>query len=57
MPPRIFDEFDTEPPSNTSDDELSESTTDLQPHPNGALTATSAQIALIESLATRLRIV
>ncbi|KAJ6101109.1 hypothetical protein N7499_000739 [Penicillium canescens] len=57
MPPRSSDELDTEPPSNINNDELSESTTDLQPHPSGALTTTSAQIALIESLATRLRIV
>jgi hypothetical protein len=58
MPPRsFFDEFDTEPPSNINDDELNGSITDLQPHPNGAFTATSAQIALIESLATRVRIV
>ncbi|KAJ5895286.1 hypothetical protein N7495_006977 [Penicillium taxi] len=58
MPPRIsFDEFDTEPPSNFNDDQLHESTIDPQPHPKNIFTATSVQIALIESMPTRLRIV
>ncbi|GFG09665.1 uncharacterized transcriptional regulatory protein C139.03 [Aspergillus udagawae] len=58
MPPRIsFDEFDTEPPSNITDDKLGESTTELHPHPKDTFTATSVQLALIESLPVRLRIV
>ncbi|KAF7184681.1 hypothetical protein CNMCM7691_006043 [Aspergillus felis] len=58
MPPRIsFDEFDTEPPSNINDDMLDESTTELQPCPKGTLTATSVQLALIDTLSVRLRIV
>ncbi|KAK4035244.1 hypothetical protein C8A01DRAFT_18057 [Parachaetomium inaequale] len=58
MPPRIsVDEFDTEPPSNVNDDEISESTTVLQPHPKDTFTSTSIQLALLDSLPTRLRIV
>ncbi|KAF4202326.1 hypothetical protein CNMCM8927_000273 [Aspergillus lentulus] len=58
MPPRIsFDEFDAEPPSNINDNELNESTTELQPHQMDVFTATSVQLALIESLPVRLRIV
>jgi hypothetical protein len=58
MPPRIsLDEFDTEPPSNVNDDEISESTTVLQPHPKDTFTSTSIQLALLDSLPTRLRIV
>ncbi|KAK3311212.1 uncharacterized protein B0T15DRAFT_482296 [Chaetomium strumarium] len=58
MPPRIAqDEFDTNPPSNVNDDEMDESTTVLQPHPKSTFTSTSFQLALLESLPTRLRIV
>ncbi|EAW21219.1 C6 zinc finger domain protein [Aspergillus fischeri NRRL 181] len=58
MPPRIsFDEFDTEPPSNINDDELDESTTELQPYAKDTFTGTSTQLALIESLPIRLQIV
>lgn len=58
MPPRIsFDEFDTEPPSNINDAELNESTTQLQSCPKGTFTSTSVQLALIDSLSVRLRIV
>jgi hypothetical protein len=58
MPPRIsFDEFDTETPSNINDNELNESTAELQPHPKDTFTATSVQLALIDSLPVRLRIV
>ncbi|KAF4177506.1 hypothetical protein CNMCM7927_003169 [Aspergillus lentulus] len=58
MPPRIsFDEFDAEPPSNINDNELNESTTELQPRQMDVFTATSVQLALIESLPVRLRIV
>jgi len=57
MPPRIsFDEFDTAAPSNNNDDEIDESTTVLQPYPNGIYTATSMQLILLNSLPTRLRI-
>lgn len=57
MPPRIsFDEFDTEPPSNTNDDEMDESTTVLQPHPRGTFTTTSIQLVLLDSLQTRVQI-
>ncbi|KAF7596503.1 hypothetical protein BBP40_001375 [Aspergillus hancockii] len=58
MPPRIsFHEFDTEPPSNVSDDSLNESTTELRSYPKGTFTTTSVQLALTESLSTRLQIV
>ncbi|KAF7126148.1 hypothetical protein CNMCM5793_002570 [Aspergillus hiratsukae] len=58
MPPRIsFEEFDTEPPSDVNDDQLDESTTELQPYSKGTFTGTSIQLALIESLPVRLRIV
>ncbi|KAM5357881.1 hypothetical protein ACJZ2D_015828 [Fusarium nematophilum] len=57
MPPRIsFDEFDTEPPSNINDDELSEATAVVQPHPKSAYTQMSMQLLLLDSLPTRLRI-
>ena len=57
MPPRIsFDEFDIEAPSNNNDDELSESTVALQPHPKGTYTTTSMQLMLLDSLPIRLRI-
>jgi hypothetical protein len=58
MPPRIdLDEFDTKAPSNVNDDQMDESTTVLEPHPNNTFTSTSIQLALLESLPTRLRIV
>ncbi|KAL2178472.1 uncharacterized protein P884DRAFT_283904 [Thermothelomyces heterothallicus CBS 202.75] len=58
MPPRIsLDEFDTRPPSNINDDEISESTTVLRPHPEETFTSTAIQIALRASFPTRLRIV
>lgn len=58
MPPRIsYDEFDTEPPSNIDDESFDESTTELQVYPEGTFTTTSVQLALIESLSVRLRIV
>ena len=58
MPPRIsLDEFDTEPPSNINDDELDSSTTLLNPPLRTALTSTSSQLALLDSLPVRLRIV
>jgi hypothetical protein len=57
MPPRISsDEFDTKPPSNINDDEMDESTSVIQPHPENIYTATSIQITLLNSLSTRLRI-
>lgn len=57
MPPRIsFDEFDTEAPSNSNDDEMDESTTTLQPHPKDTYTMTSMQLLLLDSLPTRLRV-
>ncbi|KAK4148412.1 hypothetical protein C8A00DRAFT_19752, partial [Chaetomidium leptoderma] len=58
MPPRIsLDEFDTEPPFNINDDEINESTTVLQPHSKDTFTSTSIQLAMLDSLPTRLRIV
>ena len=57
MPPRMsVDEFDTAAPSNNNDDEIEESTTELQPHPKGTYTATTMQLLLLDSLPTRLRI-
>lgn len=58
MPPRIsFDDFDTEPPSNSNDDEIDESTTRVVPHPRNTYTTTCMQLTLLDSLPTRLRIV
>ncbi|SPQ19355.1 205fc1b6-2513-496d-9409-9095ae86af20 [Thermothielavioides terrestris] len=58
MPPRIaLSEFDTEPPSNINDEDMDESTTAVQPRPRDTFTSTSLQLALLESLPTRLRIV
>lgn len=58
MPPRIsFDEFDVDPPSNVNDEDLDESTTVLEPHPQSTFTATSIQLTLLASLPVRLRIV
>lgn len=57
MPPRIsFDEFDTQPPANISDNEIDESTTVLQSHPRDTYTSTSMQILLLDSLPIRLRV-
>ncbi|KAI1815826.1 hypothetical protein GGS20DRAFT_575910 [Poronia punctata] len=56
MPPRVsFHDFDTEPPSNVDDYELSESTTMLQAHPREKHTSTSMQLQLIDSLPIRLK--
>ncbi|KAI3401796.1 hypothetical protein diail_8174 [Diaporthe ilicicola] len=58
MPPRItLDEFDVEPPSNVNDEDLNDSTTVTQPLPRSTFTETSIQLALLESLPVRLRIV
>ncbi|KKY37383.1 putative c6 zinc finger domain protein [Diaporthe ampelina] len=58
MPPRIsLDEFNVEPPSNLNDEDLEESTTTIEPHPKGTFTETSTQLALLDSLPIRLRIV
>ncbi|KAH6630801.1 hypothetical protein B0J18DRAFT_448824 [Chaetomium sp. MPI-SDFR-AT-0129] len=68
MPPRIaLDEFDVEAPANVDDDEMDETTTTvpaaagtaLKPysHPRDVVTDTSVQLALLDSLPTRLRIV
>ena len=57
MPPRIsLDEFDTEPPSNVNDDEMDELTAVLQPRAKDTFTDTSIQLAMLDSLPTRLRI-
>ncbi|KAI0387465.1 hypothetical protein F5Y04DRAFT_4916 [Hypomontagnella monticulosa] len=57
MPPRIsLDDFDTEAPSNNSDDELDESTTTLRSHSRSTYTTTSIQLTLLDLLPTRLRI-
>lgn len=58
MPPRIsLDEFNVEPPSNLNDEDLDESITTIEPHPKGIFTGTSMQLALLDSLPVRLRIV
>ncbi|KAK3713009.1 hypothetical protein LTR37_008694 [Vermiconidia calcicola] len=58
MPPTIhFDKFDTEPPSNSNDDEIADSTTVLQPYSKDECTMTSVQLILLRSLRTRHRIV
>jgi hypothetical protein len=57
MPPRIsLDEFDAEAPSNYDDDQLDDTTSAIYPHPLGHYTMTSLQIALYQSMATRLQI-
>ncbi|KAK7229700.1 hypothetical protein V2G26_001870 [Clonostachys chloroleuca] len=58
MPPRIsFDEFDTRPPSNVDDADMDDTTSVLEPHHKARFTDTSIQIALLESLPNRLKIV
>ncbi|KAJ4422253.1 hypothetical protein N0V82_003113 [Gnomoniopsis sp. IMI 355080] len=58
MPPRIsHDEFDTEPPSNVNDDDMNESTLEIMPYPRNTFTATSTQLALLDSIPVRLRVV
>lgn len=58
MPPKIsLDEFDTKPPSNINDDDIGETPTALQPHPENVYTNTSIQRLLLSSLPTRLRII
>lgn len=58
MPARIsFDEFDTEPPSNTDDDEMNESMTEVHLHLRDEYTMMSVQLGLLDSLRTRLHIV
>ena len=57
MPARIsYEEFDTEAPSNYNDNEIDESTTELQPHARSTYTSTSTQIMLLDTLPIRLRI-
>ncbi len=58
MPPRIsLRESDAEPPSNINDSEMDESTAELQPHPKHTVTSTSLQLALMDSMPTRLQMV
>ncbi|KAK4127166.1 hypothetical protein N657DRAFT_641111 [Parathielavia appendiculata] len=58
MPLRIsLDEFNTEHPSNINDDEIEESTTVLRSHPRDRFTSTSMQLAMLDSLSTRFRVV
>lgn len=57
LPPRIsFDEFDTEPPANSNDNDIIESMNELKPYPRESFTGTSMQLILLDSLPTRLRI-
>ncbi|KAI1386147.1 uncharacterized protein F4822DRAFT_306579 [Hypoxylon trugodes] len=57
MLPRIsLDDFDTEAPSNNNDDEIDESTTELQPHPKDKYTDASMQLVLLDLVPIRLRI-
>ena len=59
MPPLISpNDFDTEPPSNIDDEDISEGTKVLPtPKPLHVFTQTSIQISLVQSLRTRLEIV
>lgn len=57
MPPRIsFDEFDTEAPSNINDDEVDESTVNIEAQPSHVHTETSLQLLLLECLPIRLKV-
>ncbi|EHK17883.1 uncharacterized protein TRIVIDRAFT_44566 [Trichoderma virens Gv29-8] len=57
LPPRIsFEEFDTEPPANSNDNEIRESATELKPHTKETFTSTSMQLILLDSLPMRLQI-
>lgn len=59
MPPMVTSQdFDTLPPSNVNDDDISDAdSTPLEPKPLRELTQTSIQIALCETLSLRLDIV
>ncbi|PMD46101.1 hypothetical protein L207DRAFT_628704 [Hyaloscypha variabilis F] len=59
MPPLISsNDFDTEPPSNINDDDISEGTKVIPtPKPIQVFTQTSIQISLVKSVRTRLEIV
>ncbi|KAJ5698783.1 C6 zinc finger domain protein [Penicillium macrosclerotiorum] len=58
MPPRIsWNDFDTELPSHINDDQINDTTTELRPVARSAFTDTSAQLALIDSLSSRIQIV
>lgn len=52
-----YDDFDTQPPSNSDDSDIAEGTVTVAHHPKTTLTDTSARLILLESLRTRLRIV
>lgn len=57
LPPRIsLDDFDTEAPANISDEDLQQTSDTIQPLEKG-FTSASVQIALLEALPIRLRIV
>ena len=57
MPARIsLDDFDTQPPSNNNDNEMDDSTMELNSHPRTVHTDTSMQLLLLDSLPVRLRI-
>ncbi|KAJ6442736.1 Anaphase-promoting complex, subunit CDC26 [Purpureocillium lavendulum] len=57
MPPRIsLDDFDTQAPSNNNDDEMTEHTTTLTPHPRQTYTTASLQLQLLDAVPTRLEI-
>jgi hypothetical protein len=58
MPPMLTScDFDTEPPLNIDDEDISESTTIIpSPKPDHVFTRTSIQITLLKSLRTRLKI-
>lgn len=56
-PPRIsLDDYDTEKPSNIDDNEINESTAAIPQHPKGNYTECSIQLALLESVPTRLKV-
>ena len=58
LPPRIsWDDFDTEPPSNVNDDEMSENSKSLSAKAGDVFTDTSMQLLLLESFPVRLRAV
>jgi hypothetical protein len=57
LPRLSLGDFDTEPPSNINDEEIDESTKIVHPHPRSIHTTTSIQLALLDVLPIRLRIV
>ncbi|KIW12487.1 hypothetical protein PV08_09764 [Exophiala spinifera] len=58
MPPLItFEDFDTTAPANIDDEEINEHTKVLPQHPRSQVTATSAQLVLLDSCRSRMKAV